>query len=97
MALDHGAIPISKGDDEHAALIPMEEIAALMGADSSGHDIRESLRRLHSVGAFLVEEAADGVPLVRIVSQPPQHPGDPWILHGSTEDALVPSTHPRPP
>ncbi|MET9568529.1 hypothetical protein ABZY34_05190 [Streptomyces virginiae] len=92
MALDEGVIPISKGDDEHAALIPMEEIAALMGADSSGDGVRESLHRLHSVGAFLVKEAADGVPLVRIVSQPPQRPGDPWILHGTAEDVLVPST-----
>ncbi|WP_331761916.1 hypothetical protein [Streptomyces sp. NBC_01546] len=92
LALDQGAIPISKGADEHATLIPMEEIAALMGADSSGHDVRESLHRLHSVGAFLVEEVAEGVPLVRVVSQPPQRPGDPWIFHGTAADALVPST-----
>ncbi|MFE6274313.1 hypothetical protein ACFVQ9_36645 [Streptomyces goshikiensis] len=92
MALDQGAIPISRGDDETGALIPMEEIAALMGADSSGHDVRESLHRLHSVGGFLVEEAADGVPVIRMVSQPPQRPGDPWIFHGTAEDALVPST-----
>ncbi|MFJ5548662.1 hypothetical protein [Streptomyces sp. NPDC093225] len=90
MALDQGAIPISKGDDEHASLIPMEEIAALMGADSS--DVRESMHRLHSVGAFLLEEVADGVPLIRVVSQPPRRPGDPWIFHGTAEDTLVPST-----
>lgn len=92
MALDQGAIPISKGDGAHAVLVPVEEVAALMGTDSRGDDVRESLHRLHSVGAFLVEEAADGVPLVRIVSQPPQRPGDSWILHGTAEGELVPST-----
>jgi len=93
MALDSGALAVScEGESEEAALVPIEELATMMGVASSGGDVRESVHRLHSVGALLVEDAGDAVPLVRIVSQPPRRPGDPWVFHRSPEDMLVPKT-----
>ncbi|MEU7377821.1 hypothetical protein [Streptomyces albidoflavus] len=92
MVLDTGSIPISDGDDEHGTLIPLEKAAVLMGAASTGDDVRESIHRLHSIGALLVGEADDDVPIIRLVSQPPSRPGEPWILHGSPEAETVPTT-----
>lgn len=91
MALDMGTIPISTGG-ENASLIPVKEVATALGVDSTGGDIRDSFHRLHAVGAILIEYVEDDVPLIRIVSQPPARPGDPWIFHGSAEDMLVPKT-----
>lgn len=89
MALDTGSLPLSLGG-EKVTLLPLQEVASAVGADKAG-DIRSNFHQLHSAGALLVDNAGD-VPLVRIVSQPPQCPGDPWIFHGSPEDKLVPKT-----
>ncbi|MBO8189244.1 hypothetical protein [Streptomyces spirodelae] len=93
MALDTGALAVScDSEGKDAALVPIEELATGMGVASADGDVRESVHRLHAVGALLVEDAGDDVPLVRIVSQPPRRPGDRWIFHGSPEDMLVRKT-----
>jgi hypothetical protein len=92
VVLDTGSLPISDGDGDHVRLVPLEQAAVLMGAASTGDDVRETVHRLHSVGALLVEEVGDEVPLVRLVSQPPSRPGERWILHGSPEAESVPKT-----
>ncbi|WP_202918445.1 hypothetical protein [Streptomyces cavernae] len=89
MALDTGSLPFCLGG-EKVTLVPLHEVASALGADTTG-DLRSSFHQLHSIGALLVDEAGD-VPLVRIVTQRPQRPGDPWIFHGSPEDKLVPKT-----
>ncbi|MEV5295371.1 hypothetical protein AB0K64_29605 [Streptomyces sp. NPDC053741] len=92
MVLDTGALPISYGDGERVSLLPLEQAATLMGAASTGEDLRTPMHRLHSVGALLVEEADHDIPVIRLVSQPPGRPGEPWILHGSPEAESVPQT-----
>lgn len=89
MALDTGSLPVSLGGEE-VTLLPLHEVAGALGAETAG-DLRSSFHRLHAIGALLVDEVGD-VPLVRIVTQRPQRPGDPWIFHGSPEDKLVPKT-----
>ncbi|MFD7685601.1 hypothetical protein [Streptomyces sp. NPDC059781] len=86
MILDTGSLPVSFGDGK-VSLVPLHEVAGTLGADTVG-DMRSSFHQLHSVGALLVDDT-DDVPLVRIVSRRPERPGDPWIFHGSPEDALV--------
>ncbi|AXU16860.1 hypothetical protein [Streptomyces clavuligerus] len=76
MVLDTGAIPVRTGDTDTVSLVPLREVAVAMGADSDG-GIRANFHRLHSAGALLIEKAGEDVPLVRIVSQPPERPGDP--------------------
>ncbi|MFD9878346.1 hypothetical protein [[Kitasatospora] papulosa] len=92
MVLDTGSLPISYGDGERVSLLPLEQAATLMGATSTGEDLRTPMHRLHSVGALLVEEADHDIPVIRLVSQPPGRPGEPWILHGSPEAESVPQT-----
>ncbi|WP_331719434.1 hypothetical protein [Streptomyces sp. NBC_01187] len=91
MALDTGSIPLC-GEGKSAVLVPIEDLATTLGVAFTNGDVRGSVHQLHSSGALLVEEAGDGVPLVRIVSQPPRSPGGPWIFQGSPEDMLVPKT-----
>jgi hypothetical protein len=89
MVLDTGSLPLSLGG-EKVSLVPLHEVASALGADTTG-DLRSSFHQLHSIGALLMDDASD-VPLVRIVTQTPRRPGDPWIFHGSPEDELVPKT-----
>ncbi|MFF2375018.1 hypothetical protein ACFVUW_11610 [Streptomyces xiamenensis] len=89
LVLDTGAVPVSDG--ERTEVFPVEKVTAMLGATADSGDIRESFHRLHSHGNLLVDDTHE-TPVVRIVSQRPQRPGDPWILLGDARDTLVPKT-----
>lgn len=91
MLLDTGTLPVGTGGED-VALVPVEEIAARVGAAATDADIRDSCHRIHAFGGLLVEDVDDDVMLVRIISQPPKRPGEPWIFAGSAEDMIVPKT-----
>jgi hypothetical protein len=89
MMLDKEAVPFCYGE-ERFSLIPLQEVAKALSIEADA-DVRASFHQLHAAGALLIEER-DDVSLVRIVSQRPTRPGDPWAFQGGPEEHLVPKT-----
>ncbi|MFE1781268.1 hypothetical protein ACFW9F_01405 [Streptomyces sp. NPDC059506] len=81
--IDSGHLPMLQG--EEGSLVPVEEMAALMGGTDGG-GIRESLHNLHAVGALLVVTGPDeDVAGVRLVAKRPDAPGQPWQFVGDPD------------
>ena len=87
MALDTGSIPLC-GEGKARCRLPSRTSRLRWASPSPPATSGE--RSISSILPVpcLVEETDDGVPLVRIVSQPPRSPGDPWIFQGSPETCL---------
>ncbi|MGW3491324.1 hypothetical protein [Streptomyces sp. NPDC001054] len=92
MVLETGSLPVTEGADDEGVLVPLQEFATVLGIDPATEDMRESFHRLHSTGAILVADVGESVPFIRIVSQPPAQPGEPWIFRGTPEAKLAPQT-----
>ncbi|WP_330342670.1 hypothetical protein [Streptomyces sp. NBC_00557] len=81
--IERGSLPVVQG--ETASLVPVEEMAELMGAMDDG-SVRESLHELHAAGALLVITGPDEDLLgVRIVAKRPSSPGLPWQFVGDPD------------
>jgi hypothetical protein len=86
--IGHGSLPVFQG--EQGTLIPVEEMAELMGAMDDG-SVRESLHSLHAAGALLViTDPEKDVSYVRMVAKLPDEPGQPWQFVG--DPAVIAAT-----
>ncbi|MEU6979602.1 hypothetical protein [Streptomyces sp. NPDC046371] len=85
--IDTGHLPVYQGEDD-CSLVPLQQIAG-SHPEMTEDSIRESVHRLHSVGAFLLVSVPEqDLALVRFVSRKPERPGDEW---GFMDDKSVPS------
>ncbi|WP_435191330.1 hypothetical protein [Streptomyces sp. bgisy126] len=85
--IDSGHLPVYHGEDS-TSLVPLQQIVGVApGLDEQG--IRNSIHRLHAVGAFLMFSIKEhDMALVRFVSKKPAHPGEQW---GFLDDKSVPA------
>ncbi|MFE1271311.1 hypothetical protein [Streptomyces sp. NPDC058758] len=75
--IDTGHLPVYH-DGEEASLLPLQQIVGT-APDLDDQGVRESIHRLHAVGAFLVvSDQENDIALVRFVSRKPDHPGEQW-------------------
>lgn len=71
-----GHLAVMRSADD-VMVIPVQEVAVHQETDADR--VRDSIHRLHAVGAFLlVEDAEHGVPVARFVARRPERPGEAW-------------------
>jgi hypothetical protein len=80
--IDTGQLPIF-GDGEEGTLMPLAEAAARFGYTA---DMRQSVHRLHAVGALLVDtDDEHDIAFIRMVAKRPEEPGQPWRFQGDPD------------
>ncbi|MGV2914694.1 hypothetical protein [Streptomyces alfalfae] len=86
--IDTGKLPIFQGEDE-GTLVPIADMAAAHDG-ASLEEIRESIHKLHAVGALIVFSDDDhDVSYVRMVAKRPEEPGMPWQFDGDRDVAVA--------
>ncbi|MFD8645908.1 hypothetical protein ACFV14_37005 [Streptomyces zaomyceticus] len=88
--IDTGELPVM-GPAGTGTMIPIGEMAERWRG-ASHEDVRESIHRLHAVGALLIEDNDEyDVSFIRMVAKRPAAPGETWHFDGG-EDVVVAQT-----
>ncbi|MFJ7250161.1 hypothetical protein ACIQWA_36755 [Kitasatospora sp. NPDC098652] len=91
LALDQGALRLRRPDGTVGRL-PVAELAAMLGGQGDGQDLRATVHELHAAGMLLVEPDGEDDCVLRVVIGKPARPGDPWLFGGDLASDLVPQT-----